>query len=363
MMRTLIAALLLAGLAPPALRAQPGLLEVEIESVDPKRFPILEMQAVVVDRAGLTLRGLTERNLALWEDEELLKLDSVTLSKDPVSVVFALDSSGTMIPSADRLRKVAGDMLRLLDPRDAAAVLEFSSEARFLVRFGETRERALRALNALVPYGPTALYDAAYRALLELAQRPGKRNVIVISDGKDQNKTDSGPGSRHTRQEVLDLAKRLEIPVHGIAVGKNAMKKEIAFLARETGGRAFYAPRAIHLEDLYRRLIAHLKGRITLRARTKKPELDATERELVLRVRAGEGFGESNAFYSAPGRWVVDVGPVGFQNKRRLSTRTRAVAVRDAALQELSPGDGDSLREFFGPYFSAAPPRSVAPGL
>lgn len=340
------------------LRAAPPSLEVRIEEVDPSRFPRLTVLAQVVDQAGYTLRNLERRHLALFEDDFLLDLREVVLDKDPVSVVFALDSSGTMTPAADRLRAASAALLRLLDPRDAAAVLEFSGEPRFLSRFGEDRSRAIRALNALVPYGPTALYDAAYRALLELGPRKGKRNVVLLSDGKDQNKSDSGPGSRHTVAEVLALAKKLEVPIHVVAIGRHAMKKELAYLAKQTGGGAYHAPRPEHLEDLYRRVVARLKGRLRMVVNTRKPTLDASVRRLSLRVRAGEAFGQDEATYHSPGRWVVDVGPVGYRNGP-IDPATRAVQLRDAELAELEPGDRQGLIRYLQAVFEVPVPGTL----
>ncbi len=322
-----------------------------IDAVDASKFPVLDLRALVIDHEGYTLRNLDGRHLALWEDETLLEVDSIAFEKDPVSVVLALDSSGTMVPAADQVRRTAGDILRILDPKDAVSVLEFSSEARFLARFGEERGRAIQALAALVPYGPTALWDGLYRSLLELSGRPGKRNVIVISDGKDQNKADTGPGSRRTREDVVTLARRLAIPVHGIALGPEAMKAEIARVAKETGGRAFRAPRAEHLEDLYRRLVAHLEGRIRMVAKTARPKLDGARRKLVLRVRAGESAGEASARYAAPGRFVVDVGPVSFTDRRELPLASREVRVRDPELAVLEPGDRAGLLAFVEKFF------------
>lgn len=323
--------------------AAAGLLDVRILEVDAAGFPELVIQAEVIDRQGYTLRKLDTRHLALYEDDQLLKLTEVGLDPDPIHVVLALDASGTMVPASDQVKDTAANLLRLMAPEDHAAVLEFSSEPRMISRFGDPRERAVQALNAVVPYGPTALFDGLYRSLLELGGRRGRRSIVVITDGRDQNKTGSGPGSRHTEDEVLELAKKMDVSIHAVALGKLALKKELARLAAKSGGSAFYAPRAHHLEDLYGRILRRLKGRIRLKARTLRPELDASKRRLDLRVRAGQAFGEDQAGYVAPGRYVVEVAPVGWKRPTFEDVSARAVAVRAQDLKELAPATRDEL--------------------
>jgi hypothetical protein len=336
-----------------ALAVDPGLLEVRIDTVDVGNFPELTILAQVIDPEGWNLRNLEKRHLALYEDDFLLKLLGIGLDKDPISVVLALDSSGTMTPAADQVRETAANLLRLLDPKDAAAVIEFSSEPRFLSRFGVSRERAIRSLSAMVPFGPTALYDGLYRSLLELGGRKGRRNVVVLTDGRDQNKSGDGPGSRHNEAEVIALAQKLDISIHAIALGPLALKKELARLAKLTRGSAFQAPRPRHLRDLYRRIISRLEGHIRLRARSLKPDLDATRRTLALRVRAGQAFGQGTADYLAPGRFVLDVAPVGWKKNTLEDVASRAVKWKSHKLEELEPGDRESLMQFIEKLFEA----------
>lgn len=323
--------------------ASAGLLDVRILTVDASGYPVLELKAEVIDRQGYTLRKLDTRHLALYEDDHLLKLEAVGLDPDPIHVVLALDASGTMVPASDQVKDTAANLLRLMDPDDHAAVLEFSSEPRMVSRFGEPRSRAVQALNAVVPYGPTALFDGLYRSLLELGGRRGRRSVVVITDGRDQNKTGSGPGSRHSEEEVLELAKKMDVTIHAVALGKLALKKELARMAAKSGGSAFYAPRPRHLEDLYGRILRRLKGRIRMVARTLRPELDASRRRLDLRVRAGQAFGEDQAGYVAPGRYAVDVAPVSWKRPSFEDVAARGVTVRGADMKELDPATRDEF--------------------
>ncbi len=332
-----------------------GTLDVRLTCVRPDKFPELMVEAEVIDQKGYTLRNLEGRHMALYEDDQLLKIKQMELDKDPVSVVLALDASGTMIPATDAVKDTASNLIRLMDPRDGVALLEFSGQPRMLSRFEESRGRALGALNAIVPFGPTALYDGLYRSLLEVAGRSGRRSVVVLTDGRDQNRTNTGPGSRHTEAEVIALAKEQDITIHALAIGPLAMKKELARMAERTGGSAYYAPRPEHLESLYRRILRRLKGRLRIWADTLKPMLDATRRRIDLRVRAGEAYGEADAGYVAPGRFVVDVAPVGWKKGSYQDITKRLVKLKDSMLQELEPGEKDAFMAWAARLFVLPP--------
>lgn len=341
-----------------ALAAAPSELEVRLEEIDPARFPALTLKASVLDRSGFALKLLEKRHFAAFENDELIALDGVDLDTDPVSMVLALDGSGSMTPTRDALRQAAANLLRLLDPADAAAVLEFAAEPSFLAGFGDSRQKAIDALNAVVPYGPTALYDALYRGLLELGPRPGRKNLVVITDGRDQNALATGPGSRRTEREVIDLAISQGTPIHCLALGRGALRLELARLSRETGGRAYGAVRAESLNDLYRRLISNLRARLAIRAKTRLPRLDGSYRRIVLRVRSGEAFGEDKGLYGAPARFALDLDPVAYKGRQLLDPARRGVHLKDTELVDQSPGDRDSLLGFLDRFFrfpTAAP--------
>ena len=49
----------------------------------------------------------------------------------------------------------------------------------------------------------TALWDALFDSMAFLRQQAGRRAVVVLSDGRDENNPGTAPGSAHTLEDVL----------------------------------------------------------------------------------------------------------------------------------------------------------------
>ena len=96
------------------------------------------------------------------------------------------------------------------------------------------------------PYGSTSLYDAIAATAQQLALRPGRRALVVLTDGVDTS-------SQLTAPEVSGIASAIDMPVYVVAVGtsvdlaaENTGKAEdvsgnLSDLARWSGGMFYRA--------------------------------------------------------------------------------------------------------------------------
>ena len=137
-----------------------------------------------------------------------------------------------------------------LRPQDLAQVVDFDSRVEIKPGSPTMSTRSRRAIHATSAGGSTALHNAVYIALKELAKIKAKnpdevrrQAIVVLSDGEDTS-------SLVTFEEVLELAKRSETAIYTIGLQPretSALKgfREAEFvlrqLAQETGGRAFFA--------------------------------------------------------------------------------------------------------------------------
>ena len=72
-------------------------------------------------------------------------------------------------------------------------------------------DRLERFVDSLEAWGGTALYDAVHYGLTRVKDQPGRKAVIVFSDGADHNST-------MTEQEVIDYARSVEATVYSILI-------------------------------------------------------------------------------------------------------------------------------------------------
>ena len=136
------------------------------------------------------------------------KVDTFHEAEEPVSIVLALDASGSMRKSADALMAAARAFVESLRPQDKLSLVFFSDGVVVAHDLGTDRQTSLDAIGGYRPVGGTALYDAMAGALTTLKTVEGRRAVVVMSDGRDENNPGTAPGSQHTLAQVLELATR-----------------------------------------------------------------------------------------------------------------------------------------------------------
>ena len=84
--------------------------------------------------------------------------------------------------------------------------------------------------------GGTALYDALYDSLAQVGVVKGRRVVVVVTDGRDEDNPGTGPGSRHTWTEVLQKLQQSEAIVYAVGLGARVDRVRLETLADESGG-------------------------------------------------------------------------------------------------------------------------------
>ncbi len=102
--------------------------------------------------------------------------------------------------------------------------------------FTTDKAAAQRAILKTHAHGITALYDALVRVNHDLAGRPGKKVIIVFTDGSDN-------ASMLTASTAIERAKARGIPIYTIAQGQALEHPELLAqltnISRSTGGSTF----------------------------------------------------------------------------------------------------------------------------
>ena len=166
----------------------------------------------------------------------------------PIYVTLVLDSSGSMGGSAQKLQEAA--KLALNNTPDDAwfGVVQFDEEIKLLQDFTENIPAVSYAVDQYkVSNKGTCLYDAAYAAVEAQSKAPpGRRAVILFTDGKDE-KRDGSQCSQHSYQELITLAMKMQVPIHAIGLSTAEAKineLELRSMASSTGGFSFIASQA-----------------------------------------------------------------------------------------------------------------------
>jgi hypothetical protein len=156
------------------------------------------------------------------------------LPDQPISLVLALDTSGSLRPEdhAERTRVVEG-VLASLPSGSPVAVFGFNDVSELLLPWTTDRARALEVTARLGAAGHfTSLHDAIFDASRYQSEAAGpRRAILLVSDGFDEN-------SALTLEDGVGMARELGIPVFTIGLGR-VRAQVLRRIAKLTDGEYF----------------------------------------------------------------------------------------------------------------------------
>lgn len=241
-------------------------------------------------------------DLVVLEDGVEQKIESFHEAVAPVSVVLALDSSGSMRSATQAVIDAARGFVGALRPRDALGVLMFANRSTLMQDLSVARAPSLEAISQYVATGGTALYDALADSFARLTQVDGRRAVVVVTDGRDENSAGTGPGSTRSFEDVLRLQRESGAVVFGVGVGANVDHVPLDTLAQVSGGQAYFPVDASALGEPYQRIVENLRRRFAVNYASTNDTRDGAWRKVEIRVRASHLLVASAGGYFAPAR-------------------------------------------------------------
>jgi Ca-activated chloride channel family protein len=197
----------------------------------------------VTDANGALVGGLTRDDFALFEDgrpQQIAVFDRQ--SGQPLNLTLAIDTSGSvrkdMSDEAAAAKRFAHALLR---PQDQMSVVEFATKVRELAPFTNNLSSIDRAFGQLHGDWATALYDAVGFASARLGVRPGRKVLVLVSDGDDTAKSSTYADALEAalRNEVMIYA-LIDVPIEASAGRDLGGEHALITLAEETGGKHFY---------------------------------------------------------------------------------------------------------------------------
>lgn len=348
-----------------ALGAQTADLGVDIHKIEVGEFPQMRVSVSLVDRTGRTLKGLEARNFRVFEADKRVKIEDVAIDRTPIVAAVCVDASGSMTPAIESVKRAAGLFIRLLDDHDQAEIISFADDPRIVSPRTSDKAVLLGRLHTLAAYGATALYDALWRALQDLEGAPGRRVVLLLTDGQDQNRDGTAQISRHSLKGVLSKARAASIPIYTIGLGRKVLREELTKVASLTGARAYFAPKPTDLEDIYVQIAAQIKSQVRIEYRSPNDVRDGAWRSVEVRASADERQGSGRETFRAPGKYVLELDGQGFDRLRtaELASELPGVRLYDFAIRKLLEGKPSDLLGWLLKYYQreAPPPPPAKP--
>jgi VWFA-related protein len=251
----------------------------------------VQVPVIVTDAKGRFVRGLKKESFTLVENGQPQRIVTLTDESLPLELIATVDISTSMERAMPEVRAAVKGLLGRLRDGDTTTLLGFNETVFVLVeREGDAALRAA-AVEALVPWGGTAFFDATIRSLDLVGQKAGRRGIIIFSDGDDRH-------SVGRRDESLRRIEEGQIVIYTVGFGDGAsaeFRQTLQAFAEASGGRAYFPRRAEDLDAAFGSILDELSHQYILSYVSTAPP-DGSWRTLEIRacdgcqVRAREGY-------------------------------------------------------------------------
>src|SRR5689334_8962379 len=271
------------------------------------RADLVMLDVTVVDQSNKPVMDLKQDNFQVIEDK--LPQTIAFFSKDqvPVSLVFAIDTSGSMRSKLDTVIKASVNLVKESRKDDEIAVMEFKDQPILLEEFTGDTADVIDTLQSLVASSQTAMLDALYVGS-DYASKEGKNRrkaIILVTDGLDKD-------SYYKFNEVVDHLRETDVQIYLIGFisdldgdrglfrksDKDKAEGLLKKLAEETGGRAFFPRELSETHTIAQQISTDLRTQYSIGyypTNTKKDgafhpirvAVSAGDRRIVARTRNG----------------------------------------------------------------------------
>jgi VWFA-related protein len=265
--------------------------------VSPEPAPVKASFEFTVVNKSRQYVEIDRDNLVVLEDGVPQKVEAFHESVAPVSVMLALDASGSMTKVSPAIMEAAHAFVSSLKPEDPLGIELFADRAEMAHELTPARWVSHRNIQRYIAKGGTALYDGLVDSMVRLGTVPGRRVVVVMTDGRDENATSSGPGSTRSWDEVLATARTTGTTVYAIGFGTNVDVARLVELTALTGGEAYFTNDLSELPGHYQRIVDDLHRRYTVAYTSTNSERNGAWRAVgikttdpALKVRSPGGY-------------------------------------------------------------------------
>jgi len=250
---------------------------------------------------GQVPAALTREDIEVFEGGVRQEIDVFQEAVQPVTFMLALDSSGSMKKSAARAQEAAREFIDAMRPEDQVGLAMFATKAELIQLPTDKREGTRDAIDNYVADGGTALYDALYDSLAQLAKaRDQRRVLVVVTDGIDENATSNGPGSLRSWDEVLDKLLQTDATVYAVGIGSRVERERLKTLADKSGGAAYFPTDVTTLASDYQKILDELRRRYVLGYQSTNRTRDGQWRTVEIRPRSRDIEIRSRGGYYPP---------------------------------------------------------------
>ena len=217
------------------------------------KVEVVRVDALVTD-SGRPVLGLGPADFEVLDNGVPQDVEFVSYDQIPLNVVLALDMSDSVAGERlEHLRGASTAVLAGLKRNDQSALVTFNNQVTLGAALTGDLEPLREAIGQIAGEGDTSLVDGVYAGITVGESDAGRALLMVFSDGLDTL-------SWLTPAAVLDTAKRSDVVVYAVSVGK--VKADfLRDLASFSGGRLFELEKTANLSATFVSILEEFRQR------------------------------------------------------------------------------------------------------
>jgi DNA-binding beta-propeller fold protein YncE len=222
--------------------------DVEITSIDTKKYPVVAIYTAVRGRSGAPVYGLTKDSFKVFEDSAFIPGTYVDYLKDlhpSSSMVLCIDRSGPMSAFNGELPWVSEFILKKMRKNDSIKVVNFNSDSWNGSNFDWSRRRTLAAVRKKSYDSGKNIGAALYHSITDLLPKTNRRGVIFLTDGT----VTSDSFQKYSARNIIEYARSHFVPIYIVTFKEK--DPELENIASSTGGAIYRASEADSLRNIY----------------------------------------------------------------------------------------------------------------
>ena len=266
------------------------------------------LYVTVTDTTKRLVPDLVEDDFEVYDNGKLQTVTAFDNKPLPITVVVMLDTSGSMTLALDLVKSAAEQFLIRMMPEDQGMVGSFNDKIQFLPEgFTNNRDELIRSLKDLDFGYPTRLYDAVNQSMGQLKGIPGRKVVLVFTDG-DDNASKFGSG------DVTDRGRIEDVMVYSIGLENryfdgqrwtiSSPDRGLRRLSEETGGGFFLLKKTDELSTTFTRVAQELHSQYVLGFSPQN--LDGKVHKLEVRLKKPGNTARARKSYVATSEPMTD---------------------------------------------------------
>ncbi len=220
----------------------------EVERVETN---LVTVPASVKDRVGRYITDLRKEDFQIFEDGVGQEVAVFAPVEQPFTILFLLDTSGSMAPHMNDLGRAANTFLGRLRPDDRLIAATFNDRVQVLGEAASVREvREGKKFRLRTGGRGTLIYDAIDDALRRMNKIHGRKAIVLFSDGFGAGTFSSAKDNLHKAEEQDALIYTVRFGIRAAEPPSYVSRKEyfrrieeansyMESLARKTGGRHY----------------------------------------------------------------------------------------------------------------------------